>query len=258
MAQTNKDWKKRFDESVNKITSISNTPLNLTKDITEKDLLYLGGFVEGEGSMNINIRSSPNTRFGFFVDPEFGLYQNNRNTQHLFTLCRYLKAGTVYVGVLKREGLDPLIPQNYEKASYRVGSRKDLLEKVIPFIKKYVLPYAGAYFQKRFELWSKAIDLFEKQVHLSAVGMYREMIPLVISLRVIQPRFDASVKLFSEEAARGYLMNKLKDKLKENTISIEGLSDLDICKLFDQKFPQQGKGRTKVSKSSLRRLLINQ
>lgn len=242
----NQNWQQRFNNSaLNYNNSVFNKrfSLDLKKDIKEDHLVYLGGFVEGEGSININIRTSKNTRFGMFVDPEFGLYQSNRNIQHLFTLCRYLKAGTVYVGTLKKPGLDDTVHSNFEKASFRVGGRLDLIEKVSPFIQKYVIPHAGPYYKNRFDRWSKALNLFEKQVHLSAVGMYTEMIPLAISLRAITPRSDVKVKLNTEDSLRDFLIAKLKEKFVQDAVNFDGLTDLAICKKFDERYPPQKGGR---------------
>jgi LAGLIDADG endonuclease len=242
MSTNEQTWEQRFNNSANNYNNSyfsKQSPLDLTKDIREEHLIYLGGFVEGEGSININIRTSPTTRFGMFVDPEFGLYQSNRNVQHLFTLCRYLKAGTVYLGTLKKPGLDETQHLNFEKASYRVGSRKDLVKKVIPFIKKYVIPHAGPYYKNRFDRWSKALDLFDKQVHLSAVGMYTEMIPLATSLRAITPRTDVNLKLNTVEGLRDFLIAKLKEKLVKDAVNFDGLTDLAVCIKFDGLYPNK-------------------
>ncbi|PYV05803.1 MAG: hypothetical protein DMG26_04550, partial [Acidobacteria bacterium] len=51
--------------------------------ITEQQRWYLAGFIEGEGSVCVSIKEHPTTRFGYYVDPEFFLYQHRDYPQLL-------------------------------------------------------------------------------------------------------------------------------------------------------------------------------
>jgi hypothetical protein len=37
---------------------------------------FLAGFIEGEGSLTVSVKSHPTCRSGFYVDPDFFLYQH--------------------------------------------------------------------------------------------------------------------------------------------------------------------------------------
>ena len=43
--------------------------------ITEQERWFLAGFIEGEGSVCVSIKKHPTAKFGYYVDPEFFLYQ---------------------------------------------------------------------------------------------------------------------------------------------------------------------------------------
>jgi hypothetical protein len=249
----NRDLSQRFKDALDDYYALKTkfSELDLKVPLTTDRLIYLGGFVEGEGSININIRpNSKGPRFKVAVDPEFGVYQSNRNIQHLFTLWRYMKAGTVFVGKLKpskgRQPLDPTLPLNYDKASYRISSRREIQEKAIPFIKEYLLPYAGPYFQNRFKLWNQAVEMFDNEEHRTAVGMFYKMAPAVTELRVITPRSDAKIPLGTLPQLQDYLRARFKEILLSNTASVKftkrdlsQMSDKILCETLDKYYPAQ-------------------
>ncbi|MBC7098936.1 hypothetical protein H5T52_07435, partial [Candidatus Bipolaricaulota bacterium] len=37
---------------------------------------FLAGLIEGEGSFCVSIKQHPTARFGYYVDPEFFIYQH--------------------------------------------------------------------------------------------------------------------------------------------------------------------------------------
>ena len=43
---------------------------------TESANWFLAGFIEGEGALCVSIKKHPTCRSGFYVDPEFFLYQH--------------------------------------------------------------------------------------------------------------------------------------------------------------------------------------
>ena len=51
--------------------------------ITEQQKWFLAGFIEGEGSVCISIKEHPTAQFGYYVDPEFFLYQHRAYPQML-------------------------------------------------------------------------------------------------------------------------------------------------------------------------------
>lgn len=225
------NWEQRFKRSEHDLNKLGFTVKTDVK-ITKKTLQHIAGFVEGEGSLNVQITTCSNLRFGIEIDPEFGLYQHNRNCQHLFTLCRHFKAGSISIGGPKKN-----IENQFEKASYRVFGKVELLEKVVPYLKSYVLPFAGPYLQGRYKLWEKVVILYNERAHLVAARFYSEIIPLAVGLRSITPRSDARNDLTTVESCRKFVVNIMTEKLAKKGQSCSGLTDLQICELFDKYNP---------------------
>lgn len=230
-----RNWDTRFKKAENDLVNIGFT-VDANVKIKKETLQHIAGFVEGEGSINIQIKTNKNLRFGIEIDPEFGLYQHNRSCVHLFTLCRYFKAGSVYIGKLKSGTTD-----QYEKASFRVMDKQSLVEKVVPFYEKYVIPFAGQYVTTRFEIWKKVLLLFKEGAHLKASRFYSELIPLAVGLRTITPRPDAKNDLTTVDKCQAFVKNIMIAKLNEKGKSCLNLTDLEICNLFDETFPSTKK-----------------
>jgi hypothetical protein len=54
---------------------------------------WLAGFVEGEGSVCVSIKRHPTATFGYFVQPEFFLYQQPETTDALGNGCGGVRVG---------------------------------------------------------------------------------------------------------------------------------------------------------------------
>lgn len=109
---------------------------------------WLGGFIEGEGSLTISIVENDKLKFGFALQPEFNIAQHISGI-HILNSFKLLfgnlgsvhkKSGSenVWVYVLK-------VPFNIK--SY-----------IIPFYESYVLPYSSKYKSESFEQYQFIID----------------------------------------------------------------------------------------------------
>ena len=120
---------------------------------------FLAGVIEGEGSMCISVKKHPTARLGFYVDPEFFIYQH-RNRRKLLELAQeYFATGRIYP---KQGNPDVLV--------YAIASRRSISEKVIPFLDRYMRFSARSDDIMRYR---QALQLFEQGMHRSRDGLIR-------------------------------------------------------------------------------------
>ena len=96
--------------------------------ITENLKWFLAGFVEGEGSFCVSIKKHPTAKYGYIVDPEFILYQHKNREEILYFAKSYFRSGSIAPK-----------PGNEDVLVYKIQNRTTLLEKVIPFLDKYMI-----------------------------------------------------------------------------------------------------------------------
>jgi hypothetical protein len=120
---------------------------------------FLAGFIEGEGSLAVSIKKHP-SRFGFIASPEFFLYQHVSGRPLLELARETFGSGSI---VPK--------PGNPRVLVFRVGDRKVLLEHVIPFFERYVVPFTckGA----MFEGFREILEAMQRKEHLTPDGLVR-------------------------------------------------------------------------------------
>ena len=120
---------------------------------------FLAGFIEGEGSLAVSIKKHP-SRFGFIASPEFFLYQHESG-RPLLELARE---------VFGNGSIAPK-PGTPQVLVFRVASRKVLLEQVIPFFERYVVPFTckGAMFRGFREI----VQAMSRKEHLTPDGLVR-------------------------------------------------------------------------------------
>src|SRR6266508_5742586 len=93
----------------------------------EQKRWFLAGVIEGEGSMCISIKRHPTHAHGFYVDPEFFVYQH-RNRRQLLELAQ------------ETFGTGRIVPKsgNPDVLVYSITSRRSISEKVMPFLERYM------------------------------------------------------------------------------------------------------------------------
>ena len=57
---------------------------------------WLAGFVEGEGSVCLSLKRHPTAAFGYFVQPEFFLYQHRDRRSLLEMAAEEFGSGTIF------------------------------------------------------------------------------------------------------------------------------------------------------------------
>ncbi len=119
---------------------------------------FLAGFIEGEGSLTVNIKHHETSRFGFYADPEFFLYQHQSGKWLLELTMNLFRSGRIFPK-----------PGNPNVLVYSISSRKTIAEKVVPYFEKYVYPYSCK--RGTFELFKEILMMLERKEHSTAQGL---------------------------------------------------------------------------------------
>jgi hypothetical protein len=91
----------------------------------ERRFWFLAGLVEGEGSVTLSIKAHPSKRFGYYVQPEFFIYQHKARRQLLEMAQEYFGAGRIKP---KSGNPDVLV--------FSIMSRGVLAARVVPFLER--------------------------------------------------------------------------------------------------------------------------
>jgi len=139
------------------VTGAGNQQERLSCDESAK--WFLAGFIEGEGSLVVSVKKHP-SRFGFIASPEFFLYQHESGRPLLELARDVFDSGSI---VPK--------PGNRQVLVLRVASRQVLLERVIPYFERYIVPFTckGAMFERFREI----VEAMNRKEHLTPDGLMR-------------------------------------------------------------------------------------
>ena len=119
---------------------------------------YLAGFADAESSFSVAIIKHPTQKFGWMINPVFQVYQHERHREILELYKFVFRTGNVY----RKSGIHPVL-------NFSIDSRRNLLEKVIPFFDKYPLIVK----EKEFIRFKEILQAMEKKEHLTKKGFIR-------------------------------------------------------------------------------------
>jgi hypothetical protein len=162
------------------------------KNMTTEHRLFLGGFVEGEGSLNVSAKKLANAKFGILIDPEFSLTQHVNGVVNLYDAMSVFKTGRIR---LKSGSNATLV--------LTIDNRRSLEEKVIPFWESYVAPYGSFIKQQRLLTFKKLIQLFNANCHQDLNCLLNEILPLWDEMRM--QRGQSNETFQSLEDAQNYV-----------------------------------------------------
>ena len=139
------------------MTGAGNQQERLSRDESAK--WFLAGFIEGEGSLAVSIKKHP-SRFGFIASPEFFLYQHESGRPLLELAREIFDSGSITPK-----------PGNPQVLVFRVAHRRVLLERVIPYFERYIVPFTckGA----MFEGFRAIVQAMDRKEHLTPDGLVR-------------------------------------------------------------------------------------
>lgn len=154
---------------------------------TLKSKFFLGGFLEGEASLNVGIKKNKESKFKLYIDPEFSIAQNINGFSNLYLALCVFETGRIRFKTGSRATF-----------VYTIDNRENLKQKVIPFYEKFVVPYGSIVKQKRLKIFKKLLILFENKAHLNLNSMLYEVLPLWDLLRMQKGQANESFKNLQE------------------------------------------------------------
>lgn len=116
---------------------------------TENYKFWLGGFVEGEGSLVVSITENPKVMHGIVLQPEFNVTQHESGIN---VLNSYKLLFNGLGNVHKKSGSDKVWV-------YSLKGTKNIKEQVIPFYKNYIVEYSSKYKVNVFSKFCTIIDI---------------------------------------------------------------------------------------------------
>lgn len=126
---------------------------------TEAARWFLAALIEGEGSFTVSIKEHPTAKYGFYVDPEFFIYQHKSGRRLLELAKEVFGTGRIYPK-----------PGNPDVLVFAITCRRSLREKVLPFIERYMRFSAK---QEGLRLFKEIVLALERKEHHSPVGLAR-------------------------------------------------------------------------------------
>jgi hypothetical protein len=65
----------------------------MLKNITAKNLAYIAGFLDGDGSIYVRLKPNPTYRFGFQISPAIAFFQAKKEKENFARVCSLAGAG---------------------------------------------------------------------------------------------------------------------------------------------------------------------
>ncbi len=118
---------------------------------------FLAGLIEGEGSVCVSIKKHPKAKFGFFVDPEFFIYQNKNSKSLLELAKKVFGTGRIFPK-----------PGNENVLVFAITERRSLLEKVVPFLKKFMILSSK---RKDYDTFIEIVERMYRKEHHTPEGL---------------------------------------------------------------------------------------
>jgi hypothetical protein len=132
-------------------------PRPTVKDEKVINPYWLAGFFSGEGCFFINISTSTSNKIGYQVFLLCSLTQHTRDRKLLETIKDYLDCGAVK----EKSSIINVL-------TLRVVKFSDILEKIVPFFKKYKVLGVKS---ENFISWCQAVELIKDKKHLTSEGL---------------------------------------------------------------------------------------
>jgi LAGLIDADG endonuclease len=94
-------------------------------------LYFLGGFVEGEGSISVSVTIHKDFKYGVNIQPVFNVTQHKNGLKILNSFKELFGEGSV----VKKSGSPDIFV-------YTLKGYKKIIKEVLPFLEVYVLPFS--------------------------------------------------------------------------------------------------------------------
>lgn len=129
---------------------------------------YISGYVDGEGSFHVAIQKVAHVKFGYQLLPEFHVSQSKDRPQVLQLIKKLWQCGYIKDNFRGKDN----------NLVYVVRNRNDLLNKVIPFFRKYPMLSEK---QKDFKKFAAIVAAMHQGKHLQKQHFIR-LLNLAVSM----------------------------------------------------------------------------
>lgn len=140
-----------------------------TGGISEYHKYWLGGFVEGEGSLLVSITTNPKVKYGIVLQPEFNVTQHESGL-NVLKVYKTLFNG---LGNLKEKS------GSNKVWVYSLKGTKNVKELVLPFYTDYVVPFSSKHKSDVFERFKYIVDILYDNL---GQGLNKEQLIEVVNL----------------------------------------------------------------------------
>lgn len=127
---------------------------------------YLAGFVDGEASFSVAIVTHPTQKFGWMINPCFQVYQHKNHPEILELYKFVFQGGKIYT----KNGTPNV-------QVFSIDSRRNLIEKVLPFFDKY--PLITKY--QTYQAFRDIVLSMEEREHWTVPG-FKRLVTLAYSM----------------------------------------------------------------------------
>jgi hypothetical protein len=132
----------------------------------EQLIYYLTGFADGEGCFCIALKHQRSAKVRWVLDPVFHVTQHAKNKDILYRFQKLLNCGVV----IKKYGQP-------DTMQFIVQCRRELVDKVIPFFKKYNLITKA----KDFEIFAEVVEALDNHKHADK-GEFKRLLKKVFTM----------------------------------------------------------------------------
>jgi len=148
----------------------------MKKLISQTKRAYLAGFLDGDGSIYVQLKPNKTYRFGFQIALYIVLFQSQKDQKNFETLCSMINLG--YMRVRKDGILEYIIgrQENIGKFINLVEPYVVLKKLQIKLIKKIIILKNKVQNKKDFEALAKLIDTF-RELNYSKMRKVRTLTP---------------------------------------------------------------------------------
>lgn len=162
---------RNYSNYISELANIFGKPIPRRIGLREK--YFLGGLIEGDGSINVSVKKLRNAAHGIHIDPEFSITQHTNSVELLILACCFFQTGRI----------------RHKKGSkatlfFVIDNRDSLENKVVPFYKKYINPIGSAVKTTRLQRFEKILAHIRENHQQDLDILVNEMLPLWDSMRM--------------------------------------------------------------------------
>jgi hypothetical protein len=161
---------------------------------TERRFWFLAGLVEGEGSVHISLKTSAARPFGYYVQPEFFIYQHRSRSQLLELARNFFGSGRIRPK-----------PGNPDVLVFSVISRKAIVASVAPFLARCMALSARC---DDYATFIRIVDLLERGAHETAKGL-TEIVRLAYTMNMHGKQRRVPEQVILDRILRGHTPDAL-------------------------------------------------